>query len=154
MRRSAATAAGLATALLTLGCGARATPISAACTGETGPIVTALRTAPGVVRLGDGSRLSRCIRDGTDDAELQDVGMSFHTVAEDLRVKAREGGDAAAAVQLGYLVGATRAGAKRTNGVMAELQRRIELVGGRLQDEAPALAAAVQRGVSAGERLG
>jgi len=149
-----ATVAGLAAALLASGCGVQATPISAGCTGEPAIVMAALATAPGAVALVDGSRLSQCISDGTDDAELQNVGITFHNTAEDLRVKAREGADAAAAVQLGYLVGATRRGAKRTNGVMLELQRRIELVGGRLQDESPALAADVDRGVNAGEKLG
>jgi hypothetical protein len=154
MWRSAATAAGVAAALLASGCGEQATPISPGCTGDQQAVMAALAKAPAAVTLPDGTRLSRCIADGTDDAELQDVGITFHRAAEDLRVKAREDADAAAAVQLGYLVGATRLGAKRTNGVMAELQRRIELVGGRLQDEAPALAAAVDRGVSAGEKAG
>jgi hypothetical protein len=154
MWRSRVVVAGVATALAASACGAQPTPISPGCTGERGPVMKALERAPSAVRLVDGTRLSRCISDGTDDAELQDVGITFHGVAEDLRVRAREHTDESAAVQLGYLVGATRLGARHTNGVMAELQRRIELVGGRLQDESPTLAAAVQRGVAAGEATG
>ncbi len=154
MWRPTVAAAGLVAALTASACGPGATPIASECIGEPAGVVRALAKAPAAVTLGDGSRLSRCIADGTDDAELQNVGITFHNAAEDLRVQARDGGDAAAAVRLGYLIGATRLGAKRTNGVMLELQRRIELVGGRLQDEAPALAAAVDRGVTAGEKLG
>jgi hypothetical protein len=142
------------TVVLANGCGSGATPISPGCTENETPIVTALKQAPGTVTLADGFRLSQCISDGTDEAELQNVGITFHRVAEDLRVRARDGNDRAAAIQLGYLIGATRRGAKQTNGVMAELQRRVELVGGRLQDEAPTRASDVQRGLVAGERLG
>lgn len=147
-------ATALAGVAVSLGaCGKEATPISPACTQTDGPIVAALAAAPGAVTLPGGYRLSQCIRDGTDEAELQSVGITFHRVAEELRVKARDGDDVAA-LQLGYLIGATRRGAQRTNGVMAELQRRVELVGGRLQDEAPAIADDVQRGLEAGERDG
>lgn len=142
------------TAMVASGCGATSAPLSAACTGGQQTIRRALRSAPRPVRLPDGSRLSQCIRTGTDQADLMDVGASFTSVADALRDRAREQRDVAAAVQLGYLVGATRKGAGRTNGVMAELQRRIELVGGRLQDEVPALADAVQRGLTAGEQRG
>ena len=58
-----------------------------------------------------------------------------------------------AAVQLGYLVGASRRGAKHTSGIHDELVRRLEQavgVGG-----APAARrAAYRRGLVAGERRG
>lgn len=144
---------GSALALLS-GCGPGPTPISPGCTEGDEGVRAALRSAPAAVRLVDGFTLSQCVHDGQDEAELQNVGLTFHTAAEALRVTAREGMDHAAALQLGYLIGATRKGAAKTNGVMLELQRRVELVGGRLQTEAPALAADVDRGVAAGERLG
>lgn len=153
LRRSALIATGLVT-MVASGCGATTAPLSPACTGSQQTIRRALRAAPRTVRLPDGSRLSQCIRGGADQADVLDVGASFTGVADALRDRAREQRDPAAAVQLGYLVGATRKGAGRTNGVMAELQRRIELVGGRLQDEVPALADAVQRGRAAGEQRG
>ncbi|MCW3038105.1 MAG: hypothetical protein JWM31_10, partial [Solirubrobacterales bacterium] len=127
------TAAVGSVAVLLSGCGPGPTPISPGCTGEKAPIRTALKRAPGAVTLVDGSRLSTCVENGLDDAELQDVGIVFHQIAEELRQTARERHDAAAAVQLGYLIGATRRGAAHTGGVMSELQRRVELVGGRLQ---------------------
>lgn len=153
MARGRVIALGGALALLA-GCGPGATPVPAGCTDDQQQVLTALRAAPGPVALTGGFRLSRCISDGTDEAELESVGLVFHQVAERLRVTAREGQDGAAAVQLGYLIGATRRGAKHTNGVMAELQRRIELVGGRLQSDDPRLAADVTRGLAAGERTG
>jgi hypothetical protein len=153
MRRRWVTALG-GTLVLLAGCGPGATPIPAGCTDGSRQVTAALRSAPRPVALVGGFRLSQCISDGTDEAELLSVGLVFHQTAEALRVTARDGDDHAAAVQLGYLVGATRRGAKHTNGVMAELQRRIELVGGRLQAEAPALADDVTRGLAAGERTG
>lgn len=153
MRRPWLAALG-STAVLLTGCGPGSTPISPGCTADSATLVRALRAAPGPVTLVDGTKLSTCVANGTDDAELQDVGLSFHTLAEALRVQAREGDDPAVAVSLGYLIGATERGAAHTNGVMAELQRRIELVGGRLQTEAPALADDVDRGVAAGKRSG
>src|SRR4051794_40067894 len=104
-------------ALAATGCGEDATPLAPGGTEGEDTIVRALAAAPGAVALPDGTRLSRCIADGQDDAELQDVGLVFHRAAETLHARAAR--DPRAAVQLGYLVGATRRGAKRTNGVMA-----------------------------------
>jgi hypothetical protein len=85
---------------------------------------------------------------------MQSVGLAYTAVADRLRDRA-QAGDGAAALRLGYLIGATRRGAKRTDGVMAELQRRIELVGGRLLDHVPAATAqALRRGLRAGEAGG
>ncbi|WP_354699513.1 hypothetical protein DSM112329_05230 [Paraconexibacter sp. AEG42_29] len=153
MRRSWVPTLGCAVAVLA-GCGPGATPISPGCTEDVAPVIRALERAPAAVTLVDGSRLSECISDGTDEAELLNVGITFSRAAEELRVTAREQEDRAVAVQLGYLIGATRRGAERTAGVMSELQRRVELVGGRLQTEAPDLAADVDRGLAAGEKTG
>jgi hypothetical protein len=135
------------------GCGPGPTPLADGCTAR-GPIERALAQAPRAARLADGTALSRCIADGQDDAEMQSVGLAYTSVADRLRTRA-QGGDGAAALQLGFLIGATRRGARRTDGVMAELQRRIELVGGRLLDHVPAATGrALQRGLRAGEARG
>jgi hypothetical protein len=139
--------------LAAAGCGDGATPLAPGCPESVDALVRALAAAPAAVTLSDGTRLSRCIANGQDDAEMQDVGIVFHRAAERLRAQAVS--DPGAAVQLGYLVGATRRGAAKTNGVMAELVRRVELVAGRLTDEAPApIDAAVARGLRAGEASG
>jgi hypothetical protein len=135
------------------GCGAGPTPLADGCTGP-GPVERALAQAPRAARLADGTPLSRCLADGQDDADMQSVGLAYTAVADRLRDRAQAGDDAAA-LRLGYLIGATRRGAKRTDGVMAELQRRIELVGGRLLDHVPAATAqALRRGLRAGEAGG
>jgi hypothetical protein len=140
-------------ATLAAGCGDAATPLAPACTEGEEAILHALASAPGPVALADGTRLSRCIADGEDDAEMQNVGLVFHRAAEQLRGPAAH--DRRAALELGYLVGATRRGAAHSNGVMAELVRRIELVAGSAGDGAPpAVADALRRGLAAGERGG
>lgn len=152
MRRLAAALVPLA-ACATAGCGPGPTPLADGCTGDGRSVDRALVAAPRRVALPDGTALSRCIADGTDDAEMQEVGITFHRTAERLYDRL-DRGDRGAAVELGYLVGATRRGAARTNGVMAELVRRIELVAGRALDRAPAARADIERGIAAGERLG
>jgi hypothetical protein len=59
------------------------------------------------------------------DAELQNLGATLHTVAEDLAGRARDG-DPDAVLRLGYLSGAVTAGASKSNGISAELARRVE----------------------------
>lgn len=135
------------------GCGSHKPPLSPACTESPQAVQAALETVPGNVTLPDGTPLSHCISAATDDADLQNVGSVFFVAAESLAEKARAG-DNKAAEQLGYLIGATRRGAAKTNGVMAELQRRIELVGGRVQERVPAQRAALDSGRIEGQAKG
>ena len=146
--------AGLVAALGAAGCGgAAAAPVGFSCT-DRASVERALATAPEAVRLTSGRSLSDCLDARISDADLQSVGLVFHEVAEDLRVQAKAGDDDAA-TRLGFLVGATTRGAKGTNGVLAELDRRVSLVGGRYVDEAtPAGAAALERGLAAGASAG
>ena len=84
--------------------------------------------------------------------------MTFSRAAERLRVQMRSGRVAeavAASRSLGYLVGATRKGGSQTNGVLAELVRRVESTAGRaLEDVGDAGVAAFNEGERAGEELG
>ena len=143
-----------AAALGASGCGGAApAPLADGCTASVAGVKRALRRAPRAVVLEDGSLLSRCVSDGLDDGELQTVGITFSRAAEDLALRARD--DPAAALQLGYLTGVARKGAARTNGVMAELVRRIEQTAGRVDEAAaPASRAALERGLAAGAQVG
>jgi hypothetical protein len=58
-----------------------------------------------------------------------------------------------AAIRLGYLIGATRRGAERTNGIHAELVRRLEQSVG-VDGPPAARRAAFERGLAAGARTG
>jgi hypothetical protein len=147
MRRSGVLLALVAASVA--GCGQQAQSIPPACAQDAAAIERALTRAPGAVTL-DGTRLSDCVSGATDDSDLQDFGMVVTQVAEDL--SERGTGDPAAALQLGYLVGATRRGAARTNGIHLELARRLERSGASIET-GPSLRA-LDRGLAAGERSG
>jgi hypothetical protein len=111
----------------------------------------ALRRAPGPVRLEGGTRLSTCVARSDDDSEIQDVGAAYTGVASALAQRVPRSD--AAAVQLGYLAGATRRGARHTNGLAAELVRRVEQAVG-IAGPPAARRAAYTRGLAAGTRGG
>jgi hypothetical protein len=139
-------------ALALAGCGGDGPDLDAACLRSPQDIERALRRAPGPVALTTGTRLSECVAGARSDADLQQAGIVLTQAADDLAAAARRG-SAVAALRLGYLVGATRRGARRTAGIHAELQRRIERAGAPL-DDVPRLRAAVARGLRAGEASG
>jgi hypothetical protein len=143
----AAIAIGTALATLAAGCGSETEPLPPACSDGPAEVARALRAAPGDVRLSDGTLLSACVARAGDDAELQQVGYAFTPVADGLR----EIGTRRAALELGFLVGAVRRGARRTNGIHAELVRRMER---RVAYDEPALLHAAERGAAAGEEHG
>jgi hypothetical protein len=62
------------------------------------------------------------------DGQLQTVGQIVLDVGTGLAVRARDEDDAAAAARLGYLIGAVRAGAARSNGISAQLAHRVAAV--------------------------
>ena len=126
-------------------------PVPAACIESREAIAAALQAAPRAVTLADGTRLSQCIERARTDAELQTLGIVVTGVADDLALHARD--DPRAAARLGYLIGAARDGARRTNGVALELARRLEQTA--TLDGAPAaIHAALQAGLRAGEATG
>lgn len=127
----------------------------AACTGtDAAGYERALRTAPGDVRLPGGVPISACAWRARTDADLQSLGLTLHTVAERLAVRTREERDADAALQLGYLTGAVGAGADRSNGINAEIARRVGVTGAGLDELSPAVGRALRRGVEAGAARG
>ncbi|MBW3606904.1 MAG: hypothetical protein KY463_00885 [Actinobacteria bacterium] len=123
------------------------------CFGDQAALMSALRQAPGEVTLEDGTRLSRCVSRARTDGDLQSLGISFGRLADTLRARAQT--DARAALQLGYLAGAVRAGARgAADGLANQLARRIEQLAA-LPPAAPAAsAAALARGKRAGEKRG
>ena len=141
----------LAVALAAAGCGDEDRPLPAACTSGPGPAVRALGTAPGPVRLAGKTKLSSCVERARSDADIQTVGTVLTRTADAL-AGAMDRSDEAA-LQLGYLIGAVRKGARHTNGIHEELVRRVEQAIGL--DGPPATRrAAFDRGLAAGERSG
>ena len=146
MRRIAAIAL---TALLA-GCGnhpdIQVTNLPSECVGVPTRMLKALKRAPAPVRVG-GVPISHCFIKDQSGTDVQILGTTLIAAAQQLGDRA--GSDKAMALQLGYLVGAARRGARR-NGVTDELVRRIEAetggVGGHRQ--------AYQRGLRAGLATG
>jgi hypothetical protein len=134
-------------------CGADEPPLAAACTQSSGAIERALERAPVTVRLGDGTALSDCFTNARTDAALQSFGVVAVGAAEHLGARAQHG-DAHSAVQLGYLVGAARRGARRSAGIQAELARRVERAATFVEEGGTAASAALARGMRAGEAGG
>jgi hypothetical protein len=141
----------LAVALAAVGCGDEDRPLPAACASGPAPAVRALGTAPGPVRLAGGTKLSSCVERARSDADIQTVGTALTRTA-DVLVGAMDRSDEAA-LQLGYLIGAVRKGARHTNGIHEELVRRVEQAIGLDGPPAPRRAA-FDRGLVAGERSG
>jgi hypothetical protein len=134
-------------------CGASADPLDEACMSGPGAIEHALTRAPDPVTLPAGTRLSQCVSNARNDADLQTAGAVLTRAADHLSAQARTG-DADAALRLGYLVGAARRGAKRTAGIHAELQRHIERSAAALGGTGARIATALANGQRAGEATG
>ena len=136
-------ALGLSVAALAAGCVQEPEPLPPACSAGPEQVLEALRTARGEVRLTGGTLLSECVERASTDADLQIVGFALTPAADRLAGQETE----AAALQLGFLAGAVRRGAERTNGVAVELVRRME---SRVQYDDPALLEAAERAAAAG----
>ena len=134
-------------------CGAAGDPLDEACVSGPRAIERALARAPGPVTLPSGTRLSQCVSNARNDADLQTAGAVLTRAADHLSAQAATG-DAEAALRLGYLVGAARRGAQRTAGIHAELQRHIERSAAVLDGKGARIAAALARGQRAGEATG
>ena len=111
-------------------------------------MLTALRAAPGEVRLDGDTPLSECLANAEDGGELTDVGTGYVAAAQRLADRAEREPGGPAAEQLGYLVGAVRRGSLPDQGLAYELVRRIEREAAR----ADRRSAAFRRGLRAGRR--
>jgi hypothetical protein len=113
-------------ALVLAGCGSQnddSTPV--ACLEGTGAYLTALRAAPGAVVVGGETPISECLAENQQAGDLATVGEALVETATKLNSEARgePGGDAN--LELGYLLGAAERGAEKTEGIHADLIRRL-----------------------------
>ncbi len=146
-------AAALAVAALAAsGCASEDEPrLPAACNDSVPAIQAALAKAPGDVLLAGGVKLSTCVENARTGADIQTVGALYTATADALATRVARSDTAA--MRLGYLVGAAKRGASRTNGIHHELVRRLESSTGLAA--APAIRrAAYRRGVAAGRDHG
>jgi hypothetical protein len=147
----ACAAAGAAAAAFASGCGSGNDPLPAACSDGARIVLGALQKAPRDVALENGTLISTCVQRSLDTGEIQTLGFTYLAVANtELKLMPRSD---AAALQLGFLVGAVRRGANKTNGVQLELVRRLEQVAGVGGPPGPRRAA-YRRGMAAGEDHG
>lgn len=151
MRAGGALALALTLIAVLAACSSKQPAMPRDCLAGRPSVSRALARAPDAVLLEGGSRLSTCLERADDDAELQDVGIGYVNAAEMLAAQVPRSD--AAALRLGYLVGAARRGAQRTNGLGAELVRRLEQAIG-VDGPPAARRAAYRRGLAAGERDG
>jgi hypothetical protein len=135
------------------GCTKDEPKMPAACAAGGDAVLRALARAPESGALADGTRLSECVRRARTDAELQNLGLVLSQAADRLARDARSG-DAAQAARLGFLAGAVRRGAARSNGLTLELSRRVDSAARRVEPAGPELRRALQRGLDAGRARG
>lgn len=123
MRFIAATLlAGLA--LTAAGCGSQDDSTPAACLEDAAAYEQALAAAPGEVRLEGETPISDCLAPNQTAGDLARVGEATIEAATALNAEARAGDDEAA-VQLGYLLGAAQRGSEESEGIHADLVRRL-----------------------------
>jgi hypothetical protein len=124
------------------GCGSdRSESLPAACKEGPGVFIKALAKAPAPVTL-DGTPISRCFNRDSRGEDEQILGPNLLSAAQQLA-------DRGEALQLGYLIGAARRGARR-NGLAAELVRRLQQEPGELATTS----AGYKRGLRAGLATG
>jgi hypothetical protein len=125
MRRLLPIALGLSVVHAAAGCGGTDDGTPVACLNGSGAYLRALEAAPGDVRLAGDVPISGCLAENQPAGDLATVGDALLDAATELNDRARAEPGGAANVRLGYLIGAAQAGAEGTDGIHAELIRRL-----------------------------
>jgi hypothetical protein len=155
MRRLLAAAAALC--LVLVGCGSEDEETPVACLEGDGVYLQALRDAPGAVTLRGGTPISACLAENQAGGALATVGAGMVEAATKLNAEARTEPGGGADLRLGYLIGAARRGADRTDGIHAELVRRLSAAARYTPDNRPLPAPflrAYRMGFDAGQMRG
>lgn len=157
MRTRSLLSLALGAVLLAAGCGQPSDTTPAACLEGAEAYLKALDRAPGEVELRDGTPISACLAENQKAGDLATVGAALVAVATRLNTQARAEPGGAAGLQLGYLLGAAERGASQTDGIHAELVRRLVAAARYSPDNRPPSAAfrrAYREGFDAGEAHG
>jgi hypothetical protein len=139
------------------GCGSTDSSTPVACLEGTGPYLVALKSAPGTVELKGETPISECLVENQPGGDLATVGTAMVAAATKLNAEARTEPGGAANVELGYLLGAAQRGAERTDGIHAELIRRLTAAARYSPDNRPlppTFGHAYREGFDAGEARG
>lgn len=123
--RAAAIGLGGLFAVAAVGCGGQDNTTPAACLEGPGAYLVALADAPKEVQLDSEVRISHCLPENQEGGDLATVGEAMVEAATDLNADARANPGGAANLRLGYLLGAAERGAESTDGIHAELIRRL-----------------------------
>jgi len=158
MRRSLSLVAlVLALAAAAGGCGSSEGSTPVACLEGDGVYLQALGAAPGAVKLRHKTPISACLAENQPGGELATVGGAMIEAATKLNAAAREDLGGQANLALGYLLGAAQRGSEQTDGIHAELIRRLA-VAARYAPGAKPLSATFletyEEGFDAGEARG
>jgi hypothetical protein len=157
MRVLAVALLAFALALLAAGCGKQDDSTPVACLEGSGAYVNALAAAPGEVKLDGETPISNCLAENQQGGDLATVGTAMVEAATKLNAEARAepGGDAN--LRLGYLIGAAQRGADGTEGIHADLLRRLTVAAryapGR-EPLSPAFLSTYRQGFDAGHSNG
>jgi len=123
------------------GCGSTDSSTPVACLEGEGIYLKALGNAPGEVKLSGETLISECLAENQKAGDLATVGTALVGVATKLNAEARAEPRGNANLQLGYLLGAAERGASQTNGIHAELIRRLTAAARYSPDNRPPPAA-------------
>jgi hypothetical protein len=125
MRGSIAIALTCLLAALAGGCGKQDDSTPVACLQGKEIYLAALADAPGAVKLAGDTPISECLAENQQGGELATVGEALVETATELNGEARDVPTSSAALRLGYLIGAAQRGADGTEGIHADLIRRL-----------------------------
>lgn len=125
MRRLQALLAVAWIATFAAGCGGTEDGTPVACLEGAPTYLTALENAPGEVRLDGEAPISDCLAANQAGGDLAEVGTAMLAAATELNTEARAQPGGASNLQLGYLLGAAQRGAEGSEGIHAELIRRL-----------------------------
>lgn len=112
-------------ALVGFGCGDRDDSTPVACLEGAPAYEQALASAPGEVLLEGETPISECFARNQTGGDLARVGEAMIETATTLNAEAREYPGSAANLQLGYLLGAAERGSEESEGIHADLVRRL-----------------------------
>jgi hypothetical protein len=110
---------------LAAGCGGRDESTPVVCLEGAAAYEKALSNAPGEVLLAGETPISDCLAENQDTGDLSRVGEALVEAATQLNAEARSNPKGKAALELGYLIGAAQRGASETEGIHADLVRRL-----------------------------
>ena len=107
------------------GCGGQDDSTPVACLEGAGAYERALTAAPGEVLVGGETPISACLSRNQRGGDLSRIGEAMIEVSTDLNAQGRAEPGGEANLQLGYLLGAAERGAAESEGIHADLVRRL-----------------------------